>query len=94
MGFYTKVRPFGLWGPVRAKAKLSPSVQDARSESAGLAVLNTVLGMVAITGLYLFPMYLVGHWHGYAALCLLAALAAIGLLAVTWYPNLPSADER
>ena len=88
-GFYTRVRPFGFWRPVKASAGLSAEAATAKSESPWLALLNTLLGMVAITGVYLCPMYLVGHWHGYAALCLVAALAAIGALALTWYPNLP-----
>jgi len=87
--FYRTVRPFGLWGPVRAKAYLSRDELVDPSESPWRAVLNTALGMVAIYGYYLFPMYLVGHWHGRALLYLLVALAATAALAVTWYPNLP-----
>ncbi len=49
-------------------------------------------GLVAITGLYLFPMYLVGHWHQTAAICLGAGLAAVAALAFTWYRHLPAAD--
>ena len=63
-------------------------------DSSGLAVLNVLLGMVAITGAFLFPMYLVGHWHRYAAACLLASLTAITALAVTWYPNLPDGTDE
>jgi hypothetical protein len=50
---------------------------------------NVVLGGVAILGVYLFPMYLVGHWHGWAMVCLgVAALAAVALV-FTWYRRLP-----
>ncbi|MCE5250474.1 hypothetical protein LLG96_09675 [bacterium] len=91
--FYRTVRPFGLWGPVRGKAHLSVDERGMKSERASLAVINTCLGMVAVSGYYLFPMYLVGHWHGYAALCLGLACAATVALAFTWYPYLPSAGQ-
>jgi len=90
VSFYAHVRPFGLWGPVRHASGFRAEAQPLRSERPGLAAVNVCLGMVAITGLYLAPMYLVGHWHAYAAICLAAALAAIGALAFTWYPNLPA----
>ena len=47
-----------------------------------------VLGMVAIACLYLAPMYLVGNWYCYAALCTGVALVAIGILKCTWYDKL------
>ena len=92
VGFYRTVRPFGAWRPVRRRAGLSPEQLAAPSESISWAVLNVVLGMVAITGYYLFGMYLVGHWHGYAGVCLGAALLATAALAFTWYRRLPE-DE-
>jgi len=49
--------------------------------------------MAAITGLYLGPMYLVGHWYVRAGVWLGVASAAIGVLAVTWYRNLPAENE-
>ncbi len=92
--FYETVRPFGLWGPVREKVSISCETLEAKSESFGLAALNVGLGMVAITGLYLFPMYLVGHWYGKAAMWLGLALGAIVTLAFTWYRNLPAGADR
>jgi solute:Na+ symporter, SSS family len=91
--FFTRVRPFGIWGPVRRRVGFNVEALNDPKENPWRAVLNTVLGMVAVTGLYLFPMYLVGHWHGYAALCLGAALVSLAALAVTWYPYLPQKDE-
>jgi len=90
VSFFDTVRPFGLWGPVRDKSRLTAGELSRKSERAPLMLLNTAVGMVAVTGYYLFPMYLTGHWHGYAAVCLLTALAATVVLAFTWYPNLPS----
>lgn len=91
--FYRTVRPFGFWKPVRKRAGLSAEASDERSEKMSLAILNTILGSIAVTGYYLFPMYLVGHWHTYAFVCLLVALLTTAILAVTWYRNLPMPGE-
>ncbi len=88
--FYTTVRPFGMWKPVRERCGLTEDELSRPSERAPLMILNTIVAMIAITGYYLFPMYLTGHWHGRAAVCLLTAVAATVVLAFTWYPNLPS----
>lgn len=87
--FYAKVRPFGFWGPVRRAAPLSPEARADTSERPWRAAVNVLLGIVAITGAYLCPMYLVGHWHARAAACAIAAAAAIACLAWTWYRHLP-----
>jgi len=50
--------------------------------------------MLAILGLYLFPMYLVGHWYTKAGLWFALALFAIVLLKYTWYRRLPDASEE
>jgi len=92
--FYRSVRPFGAWRPVRRLANLSAEEARAPSEIAGRAVLNVVLAMVAVTDLYLGPMYLVGHWYARAGVWLGAAAAAIVALAFTWYRYLPPAEER
>ena len=92
--FYRSVRPFGAWGPVRRRANLSPEEARAPSESASRAVLNVAIGMVAVTGLYLGPMYLVGHWYTRSAVWLGAAAAAIVALGFTWYRHLPPAEEQ
>jgi Na+/proline symporter len=93
VNFYRTVRPFGWWKPVRAVCGLSPEELGRRAERAPIMVGNVLLGMVAITGYYLFPMYLVGHWHSSAWICLGAALSATAALAVTWYRNLPAETE-
>ena len=49
--FYTHVRPFGVWGPVRTRAALPLDT----AESAPRALLNTALGIIAVTGCYLAP---------------------------------------
>ena len=87
--FFRKVRPFGRWGRIRRQVNLSPAELKAPGEGAGLAVLNVVLASTAVIGIYLFPMYLVGHWHGYALLSLGVAVLGPAALFLTWYRRLP-----
>jgi len=95
ISFYRSVRPFGLWKPIRESARLSAdqctggSRTAPNSENVSLTALNVVLAMLAISGLYLFPMYLVGHWYTSSMIWLGVALAAIAALKYTWYSNLP-----
>ena len=92
-GFFSQVRPFGLWGPVRRG--LSDFSKNQEPESAGRgegplrAVVNVLLGMAAVLGLYLAPMYLVGHWYGRAAGCFVLFLFSAVCLKFTWYDYLP-----
>ncbi|HDY87697.1 MAG TPA: hypothetical protein ENH82_06200 [bacterium] len=88
--FYRSIRPFGLWKPIQNRSGLSPQELSAPSERPSFALLNVVLGMFAITGYYLFPIYLVGHWHLYSFLCLTIALLCTVILLFTWYRNLPT----
>ena len=92
--FYRTVRPFGLWKPVKERAGLPAEVLNDKSEKMSLAIFNVVLGIIAVTGYYLAPMYLVGHWNTYAAICFVVAISATAVLAVTWYRHLPAEDEK
>ncbi|HCO94328.1 MAG TPA: hypothetical protein DIU00_10305 [Phycisphaerales bacterium] len=92
--FYKSVRPFGLWKPIAAKADLSEKELSAGSESMSRTIINVLLAMLAITGLYLFPMYLVGHWYLNSAIWLILAIAAVFALKYTWYQFLPAPDKN
>jgi Na+/proline symporter len=89
VGFYKSVRPFGLWKPIAAKAVLTGRELSSESENTSRTIVNVLLAMLAITGLYLFPMYLVGRWYLNSALWLGLAIAAIFVLKYTWYRFLP-----
>ncbi|MHC4323125.1 MAG: sodium:solute symporter family transporter [Planctomycetota bacterium] len=93
VGFYTSVRPFGLWKPIAAKAGLSMQELSSNPESMSRTIVNVLLAMLAITGLYLFPMYLVGHWYLYSAIWFGLTLVAVIALKYTWYRFLPPPDE-
>jgi len=91
--FYATVRPFGLWRCVRKQCALSPRQEADAAESPLLALMNVALGMIAITSCYLLPMFLVGHWHVRAGICLALTVAAVGALYFTWYRTLPQPGE-
>jgi solute:Na+ symporter, SSS family len=93
ISFYRNVRPFGLWGHIRRLSGLSETELRAPSESTVLALLNTLVGAVAILGAYLAPMYLVGHWHTEALIAFSVAVAAMTVLYFTWYRNLPAGES-
>jgi len=86
--FYRSIRPFGRWKPVRENSGLTASERENKAERAPRAVLNVVLGMMAIASGYLFPMYLVGHWYGRSLVCLGISLTAVLTLKYTWYRHL------
>jgi len=90
VSFYESVRPFGAWGAVRRHGGLSPGERALKGESLAVTALNVVVAMAGICGLYLFPMYLVGHWYARAGLWFCVAGAAMVILRFTWYPNLPA----
>jgi Na+/proline symporter len=92
VSFYRNIRPFGAWGPVSHQADLSDAERRAPSESVTLAIINTILGGVAILGAYLAPMYLVSHQHGPALAWTCTAVAAVVILYFTWYRTLPPAE--
>ncbi len=86
--FYRTIRPFGRWKPVRENSGLSASEREDKAEKTARAVLNVVLGMIAIASGYLFPMYLVGHGYARSLLCLGISLSAVLALKYTWYRHL------
>ena len=87
--FYRTVRPFGFWQSIKNKSGLTAEQLSSRSESGYFTFLNVSLGIVAITGYYLFPMYLVGHRHAVSMVWLGCALIATVIMKFTWYDNLP-----
>jgi SSS family solute:Na+ symporter len=92
VSFYQSVHPFGFWRPVRESTILTHEDRISRSENFWATILNVILGMAAITALYLFPMYLVGHWYKYSLVCLGVGLIAVLILSFSWYRNLPESN--
>lgn len=96
--FYGTVRPFGLWGPVRRQAREAgvggERVTSQRGASTALALFHLAVAIVGITALYLFPMYLVGHWYTSALSCLGTVCVAVVILYFTWYRTLLAGGDR
>jgi Na+/proline symporter len=92
VSFYRTVRPFGVWGPIAKQSGLSNEELRDPAESMWRTAVNVVLASMAILGVYLGPMYLVGHWFIQAAVGLGAAAAAAVALYFTWYRNLPPGE--
>ncbi|MBN1442461.1 MAG: sodium:solute symporter, partial [Planctomycetes bacterium] len=98
-GFYRSVRPFGAWGPLARRIAREQGSERARGEGAATALhpgrvtFNTIVAIGGITGLYLAPMYLVGHWHAEALAWLSVVAVSAGVLYFTWYRHLPPPGE-
>jgi SSS family solute:Na+ symporter len=92
VSFYRTVRPFGLWRSVREKTGLTAEELSRKGERPWLTVFNVLVAMVGIQGLYLCPMYLVGHWYAQAALWAIVIIVSIIVLSFTWYRHLPDTE--
>lgn len=91
--FHASVRPFGAWR-VAGRQQSGPKSGGSATESPRRAVLNTAVAVIGLTCLYLGPMYLVGHWHLRAGLCLAGVVATVVVLYATWYRHLPAAEQE
>jgi SSS family solute:Na+ symporter len=90
--FYSRVRPFGFWGPVRKEA-VRRGLVPARDMMPRIDALNGVLTMVFQFALAILPFYLfLRNWNQLAVWGgVVAVMAAI--LYFTWYKTLPAKDE-
>ena len=92
--FYRTVRPFGLWKTIQQQSGLSAHELASKSENGWIAVLNVLIAMCGISGLYLSPMFLVGHWYGKSIFWFVIVLISVFILKFTWYDNLPLSDSK
>lgn len=91
--FYTKVRPFGVWKPVRREAERRGLV-PAHDPMPRIDILNGFLTVGFQISLALVPFMFFLRRYG-EMLTWLVVLAALGaVLYFTWYRNLPSPEER
>jgi len=91
--FFKKVRPWGLWKPVRLAAGDLPVLNTPDQSPLRVAV-NIVLGVACLLSAYVSMFFLIGHYHRYA-LCtgVIFVLSAIGLYFL-WYRVLRRFDEE
>ncbi len=83
VNFYKTIQPAGLWGPVKRQAKkLFP---EFKKESFRISLLNVAIGIPWLFSLWVFPMYLVAHAYGRAAVFAGITLILSIVLYFTWY---------
>ena len=93
INFYETVRPFGIWKPIRKYSGFPPVELSEKAESGKMALLNVFIGITAITGLYLSPVFLVGHWYEKSLLWFMVLVISVVILKFTWYDNLPPHEK-
>ena len=82
--FYTRVRPFGFWNPVRALSDSTP-----RTTSLRFVLPNVALGFVALFACFLSVFFLIGHYFEYLGWSTGAVLVCAIFLYHSWYKKLP-----
>ncbi len=92
VSFYTRIRPFGFWKPVRAEAVRRGLVPE-KDRMPATDALNGLLTSVFQFSLALLPFYLfLRNWTQLAIWGTAAGALAV-LLYFTWYKTLPARDE-
>lgn len=88
--FFMKVRPKGIWRPIRDRLGITDAdyFGPNYSEYPTRIIANILLAKVALFSLFLGPVYLVGHWFSYAAVCFAAFVVSSILLYFNWYCRL------
>ena len=90
--FYAKVRPFGVWGPVRREA-VRRGLVPAKDRMPQIDMLNGLVTAVFQFSLALIPFYaLLRNWGQLGIWGAVAAALSV-VLYFTWYKNLPAKDE-
>jgi Na+/proline symporter len=90
--FYRVVQPAGAWKPVAAAVCLeSPSFRKDNAFSTDL--LSLALAVPWLASLYIAPMYLITHRFTAAAAGGLVFVFLTVALILTWWRNLPPAEE-
>jgi hypothetical protein len=90
--FYSRVRPFGFWKPVRLEAQKRGLVPQ-KDKMPAIDALNGFLTMGFQLALALVPFYvLLRFWKKAATWGVVAVVLAV-ILYFTWYKNLPAKDE-
>jgi len=90
--FYAKVRPFGVWGPVRREAErrglVPPRDAMPKLDMANAVIASFFQFSLAVAVFYLF----LKEWAN-AGIWLLLIVITAAVLYFTWYKHLPSPDE-
>ncbi|MBU1473310.1 MAG: hypothetical protein KJ768_00345 [Acidobacteria bacterium] len=90
--FYSRIRPFGVWGPIRRLAEERELVPK-KDKMPLMDALNGLLTAGFQLSLALVPFYCFLRIWGQAAAWGAATVTLAVILYFTWYKNLPSRDE-
>lgn len=91
--FYSKIRPFGAWGPVRREA-VARGLVPAGDRSPTFDWVNGLLTAAFQVTLALVPFYaFLRRWTDFG-IWLAVGTALVVVLYYTWYRNLPAWDEE
>jgi solute:Na+ symporter, SSS family len=90
--FYSSVRPFGVWGPIRRECE-ARGLTPANDKMPTLDILNGLMTVVFQVSLALIPFFaFLEMWDNFAAW--IGVFFAVGLLLYfTWYKTLPAREE-
>jgi SSS family solute:Na+ symporter len=90
--FYSRVRPFGFWKPVRLEAEQRGLV-PVNDPMPRIDILNGMLTIFFQVSLALIPFYLFLREWKFMSVWFGVALSLGIVLYFTWYKNLPSPEE-
>ncbi|MCX6150936.1 MAG: hypothetical protein NTX22_10455 [Ignavibacteriales bacterium] len=90
--FYSRVRPFGFWKPVRLEAEKRGLV-PLNDKMPAMDGLNGIITIFFQMSLALIPFYLILQFWGNMLIVIGIFLILSVVLYFTWYKNLPSKDE-
>ena len=87
LAFYTSVRPWGFWGPIKAKA-LAANPAFAIDSSPRRDMFNVLIGVVWQMTLVLAPVLLIIKSFGWMVMTLMVLAVTTLILKKTWYERL------
>jgi SSS family solute:Na+ symporter len=87
--FYTRVRPFGFWKPVRARCAAAPQIA-----SLPVTAINVVAGVFALIASFLSVFFLIGHYFSHFGIAIGVVLLCGIILYCCWYRTLPTTCEE
>ena len=90
--FYSKVRPFGFWKPVRLEAEKQGLV-PINDPMPRYDILNGIITIFFQVSLALIPFFLFLKKWSKMSLWIIICLTLAFILYFTWYKKLPSKDE-
>ncbi len=90
--FYTKVRPWGFWGPVHAKL-LAEDPGFRKNKEFKRDMFNVFVGITAQTSLVILPMYLVFRQNTPLYITLAILIVSAFLLKKFWWNKLTATQD-